>query len=222
MSVYTRTMIPERLPMVHCRWSQAVSQKICTSSTPAHKKLGPAVAGKNATTARPVYEDWRANHRSPPTAGRRRTIQPAIQDQLAYIAAKAERARSLSNSDQRTCNDHQTMLALGHSMENMHRLITESQFAFREVSNLLSDSSDKIIAIVRSFDYEGSPHAANNSLAAEGFTGALNKAIEMEDYIARQKEFLHREIAQAGLINFVPEWFHHSADYMEEERAPES
>lgn len=114
------------------------------------------------------------------------------------------------------------MLALGRSMENMHRLITESQFAFREVSNLLSDSSDKIIAIVRSFDYEGSPHAANNSLAAEGFTGALNKAIEMEDYIARQKEFLHREIAQAGLINFVPEWFHHSADYMEEERAPES
>lgn len=107
-------------------------------------------------------------------------------------------------------------------MEHMHRLITESQYAFREVSNLLSDSSDKIIAIVRSFDYEGSPHAANNALAAEGFTDALNKAIEMEDYLARQKEFLHKEIAQAGLTNFVPEWFHHSADYMGEERAPES
>lgn len=199
-----------------------MSQKTCTSSTPTHKILGPAVAGKNATTARPVYEDWRANHRSPPTTGRRRAIQPAIQDQLAYIAAKAERARSLSNSDQRTCNDHQTMLALGHSMEHMHRLITESQYAFREVSNLLSDSSDRIISIVRSFDYEGSPHAVNTSLAAEGFTDALNKAIEMEDYLARQKEFLHKEIAQAGLINFVPEWFHHSADYVEEDRAPES
>lgn len=208
--------------MVRCRWSQAVSQKNCTSSTPAHKILGPAVAGKNATTARPVYEDWRANHRSPPTTGRRRTIQPAIQDQLAYIAAKAERARSLSNSDQRTCNDHNTMVALGHSMENMHRLITECQFAFRQVSNLLSDSSDKIIAIVRLFDYEGSPYAANTSLAAESYTDALNKAIEMEDYLARQKEFLHKQIAQAGLINFVPEWFHPSADYLEEQRAPES
>lgn len=114
------------------------------------------------------------------------------------------------------------MVALGHSMENMHRLITESQYAFRQVSNLLSDSSDKIIAIVRLFDYEGSPHAANTSLAAESYTDALNKAIEMEDYLARQKELLHREIAQAGLINFVPEWFHPSADYLEEKRAPES
>lgn len=157
-------------------------------------------------------------------AGRRRTIQPVIQDQLAYIAAKAERARSLSNSDQqqRTCNDHQTMLALGHSMEHMHRLITESQYAFHEVGNLLTDASDKIIAIVRSFDYEGSPHGVNTSLAAGGFTDALNKSIEMEDYLSRQKEFLHRDIAQAGLINFVPEWFHHSADYMEEDHAPES
>lgn len=208
--------------MVHCRLSQAVSQKTYNLVDTNSLEIGPAVAGKNATTARPVYEDWRANHRSPPTTGRRRTIQPAIQDQLAYIAAKAERARSLSNSDQRTCNDHQTMLALGHSMEHMHRLITESQYAFHEVSNLLSDASDKILSIVRSFDYEGSPHAVNTSLAAEGFTDALNKAIEMEDYLARQKEFLHRDIAQAGLISLVPEWFHHSADYMEEDHAPES
>lgn len=211
--------------MVRCRWSQAVSQKKCSLlEATTHKRIGPAVAGKNATTARPVYEDWRASHRSsPPTSGRRRIIQPAIQDQLAYIAAKAERARSLSNSDQRTCVDqNQTMLALGHSMEHMHRLITESQYAFHEVSNVLSDASDKIVSIVRSFDYEGSPHAANTSFAAEGFTDALNKAIEMEDYLARQKEFLHRDIAQAGLVNFVPEWFHHSADYMEEDQVPES
>lgn len=114
------------------------------------------------------------------------------------------------------------MLTLGHSMEHMHRIITQSQYAFHEISNLLSGASDKIVSIVRTFDYEDSPHALATSIAAGGFADALNKAIEMEDYLARQKEFLHRDIAQAGLINFVPEWFPHSADYMGEERAPES
>lgn len=65
----------------------------------ADKQTGPAVAGKNATNARPVYEDWRGSLDllSSPAAASRKSIEPEIQAQINYIAAK-ERARNASGS----------------------------------------------------------------------------------------------------------------------------
>lgn len=52
------------------------------------------MAGKNATNARPVYEDWRGGleHSHNPIMSSRKTIEPNIQAQIDYISAKARGA----------------------------------------------------------------------------------------------------------------------------------
>lgn len=58
-----------------------------------NRQLGPAVAGKNATSARPIYQDWRgsAGGSSHGSKSSRGTITDAdIQEQLRYITMKAK------------------------------------------------------------------------------------------------------------------------------------
>ena len=54
------------------------------SSDRADAKLGPAVAGKNATNPQPVYKDWKGHHRVHSAV-----VGPRIQKQIENIYAKA-------------------------------------------------------------------------------------------------------------------------------------
>lgn len=59
----------------------------------ADRQPGPAVAGKNATAVKPIYQNWRGPADGPPQCfkGSRSTItDPEIQEQLRYIALKAK------------------------------------------------------------------------------------------------------------------------------------
>lgn len=58
-----------------------------------NRQLGPAVAGKNAASVRPIYQDWRgsAGDSSHGSKSSRGTITDAgIQEQLRYITMKAK------------------------------------------------------------------------------------------------------------------------------------
>lgn len=58
-----------------------------------NRQLGPAVAGKNATSFRPIYQDWRGSTVGPYHGSKspRGTITDAgIQEQLRYITMKAK------------------------------------------------------------------------------------------------------------------------------------
>ena len=63
-------------------------------------RIEPAVAGKNATTARPVYEDWRSglDTSNNSNSSRKATIDPEIQEQIKYIAAKAMANKNCNDS----------------------------------------------------------------------------------------------------------------------------
>ena len=84
----------------------ALALRSCVSQISADRPVGPAVAGRNATNPRPVYGVWRSgqcnphypNSHHPGMGPHSMTIEPAIQEQINYIAAK-ERARSASNSN---------------------------------------------------------------------------------------------------------------------------
>jgi hypothetical protein len=77
-----------------CRSSQDVGfYQSSHHLSPADRHAGPAVAGKNATAAKPVYQNWRgsAYGSSPGSKSSQGTItDPDIQEQLRYIAAKAK------------------------------------------------------------------------------------------------------------------------------------
>lgn len=66
-----------------------------------NSKIGPAVAGKNATSARPIYQDWRGSagsslNESKSSPG---TISdPGIQEQIRYITMKAKANAMADNS----------------------------------------------------------------------------------------------------------------------------
>lgn len=80
-NAFTLTVTLARLLIHPCRWSLDVSQHyfLFNTDTNCHA-LGPAVAGRNATTARPVYENWRAEHSN---LGGSSNMMPAMQAQIS-------------------------------------------------------------------------------------------------------------------------------------------
>lgn len=66
-----------------------------------NRQLGPAVAGKNATAAKPIYQDWRGSAESfshGSKSSRGTMTDPEIQEQLRYIALKAKANAMAYNS----------------------------------------------------------------------------------------------------------------------------
>ncbi|MCJ1450122.1 hypothetical protein MMC28_000451 [Mycoblastus sanguinarius] len=98
-----------------CKWSseQCLYAHYDTGKVangPLQVELGrPAVAGKNASNPRPIYQDWRMEHS--------RAIQPEIQEQINHIKAKAQ-SRSPEKKTQHGFSDRNMVEATGHSTQS--------------------------------------------------------------------------------------------------------
>lgn len=90
-----RIMIPGKWLKDRCRSSWVVSVRFFQSDrrATAHHPAGPAVAGKNAISVKPIYQNWRGSGDSPsfePRNTRSGVAAPDIQEQLRHIARKAK------------------------------------------------------------------------------------------------------------------------------------
>lgn len=110
----------------------------------ADRNAGPAVAGKNATAAKPVYQNWRgsAYGSSPGSKSSHGTItDPDIQEQLRYIAAKAKIHESAFNPNAANMLSNQRR-QIGPNPP-MYTLYQDSQFQNRPSPSL--STADQIL-----------------------------------------------------------------------------
>lgn len=174
----------------------------------ANTQVGPAVAGKNATTARPVYEDWRGGQDSSRTYGtyRHATIEPEIQEQIDYIAAK-ERARvasqSLSLADARL---EEQMGIVTKAMGIMSKVLQQNLADLRDVTSELHTYGFEILQVARALDRVNSPHLNQLTAIAQGVIGIMSTASNAEAVIQETKESLMKDLEGVGLTSFVPAW----------------
>ncbi|MCJ1466375.1 hypothetical protein MMC07_004994 [Pseudocyphellaria aurata] len=200
-----------------CKWSDedclyAHYNTGKTANGPLQVEPGrPAVAGKNATNARPVYEDWRGGqeHSRTKVMYRSATIDPEIQEQIYNIAAK-ERARCASKSvSQLSLADshleHQ-MQTVGHSIGTMSSVLQQTLVELHDITAELRTYGFEILELARALDREKSPHLTRLTTVAQGMIATMSKSSNAESVVQQIKETLMDDLERVGLDSLVPDW----------------
>ena len=196
------------------------------------------MAGKNATNARPVYEDWRGglDHSHNMTIGSRKTIEPEIQAQINYIAAKA-RAHTTSNPwvglsarinrvsealapgvgngqihAYNTANTfvnpqlEKPMEAVGRSLGAMSSVLQQSQNTFHRVTEDLHQIGCGILDMARRLEVGRSPYTDQVTHLAEEIIDVMSDVSQLEAKIQETKISVTKDLNTFGLASIVPEW----------------
>ncbi|MCJ1266842.1 hypothetical protein MMC22_006727 [Lobaria immixta] len=197
-----------------CKWSEddclyAHHNTGKTANGPLQVEPGrPAVAGKNATTARPVYEDWRGGQGGSRTQGmyRRGTIDPEIQEQIDYIAAK-ERARSASQSVLlEDARHHRQTNTVCQSVGTMSNILQETLTELRDITTELHTYGFEILNVARALDGEDSPHLNRLTTVAQGMIAIMSKTSNAESIIQETKEAVIKNLDAVGALSLAPKW----------------
>lgn len=155
-----------------------------------------------------MYEDWRGGQDNSRTRGVhcRGHIDPEIQEQIDYIAAK-ERARSASNSMSLADAhlEHQ-MQTVGRAVGTMSSVLQQTLADLRDITGLLHTYGFEALDIARDLDDENSPHFNALTTVAQGIISMISKSNNADSVIQQAKDSLIRDLENVGLSILVPEW----------------
>lgn len=155
-----------------------------------------------------MYEDWRGGQDNTRTRGVycRGNIDPEIQEQIDYIAAK-ERARSASNSMSLADAhlEHQ-MQTVGRTVGTMSSVLQQTLADLRDITGQLHTYGFETLEIARALDGENSPHFNALTTVAQGIISIISKSTNADSVIQQTKESLIKDLENVGLTTLVPEW----------------
>lgn len=137
---------------------------------------------------------------------RRGTIDPEIQEQIDYIAAK-ERARSASQSvlvdDARY---HRQTHMVCRSVGTMSNIMQQTLVELRDITTELHTYAFEILNVARALDGEDSPHLNRLTTVAQGMIAIMSKSSNAESIIQETKEAVLKDLDTVGLTYLAPKW----------------